>query len=233
MIAARNSEKTIGAGELNDLVLGDGPESLHTPSELLFPYLPGPLEGAVNRRSYLSDELTEIIEQKLDTEEVEPSSFIALVNTAILFGADFGQAKLAAKALRLANYRLRNLEDQSQLLATLNGLATVAAIARSLELADELRILVRRYRHDPQCCVSIENAIPICMVATASRNDLLEWREFAGEWLTECAFDELESEEVEVLYSQLQSLLHAVPELWTSCAKAEAALKAFNCLESK
>ena len=134
---------------------------------------------------------------------------------------------MAAKALRLANYRVANVEDQSQLLGILNGLATVAAVARNPALADDLRILVRRYRHDPQFGFSIEKAMRICVVASASRENLFEWREFAGEWLTELAFDELEGDEGEILHSHLQSLLHAVPELWTSCAKAEAALKAY------
>jgi hypothetical protein len=54
------------------------------------------------------------------------------------------------------------------------------------------------------------------MVATrssGSREDLMERRESAGEWLTEVAFDELQEKAGEVLHSHLQSLLHAVPEL--------------------
>jgi hypothetical protein len=54
------------------------------------------------------------------------------------------------------------------------------------------------------------------MVATrssGSREDLIEWRESAGAWLTELAFDEFQGKEGEVLHSHLQPLLHAVPEL--------------------
>ena len=54
----------------------------------------------------------------------------------------------------------------------------------------------------------------------------MEWREFAGEWLTELAFGEMEESEAEVLHSHLIALLHSTPELWFSCARADAALKA-------
>ena len=227
MIAARNFEKDIGAGELQDLVLGHGPGSLQSLSEFPFPYFPGPLEGAEDSQNDLPDDLAQFIETNLETDEVGPSSFIALVNSAMVFRVDSGQAELAAKALRLANYRLTNVQDQSQLLGILNGLAIVAAVTRSSALADELRILVRRYRHDSQFGFSSDEAMRICLVASASRQERFEWRDFAGEWLTEFAFDELESDEAKVLQSCLQSLLHIVPELWISCAKAEAALKAY------
>ena len=48
-------------------------------------------------------------------------------------------------------------------------------------LADELRILVRRYCTDPEYGFSIEETMRICLVASASWEELKEWREFAGE----------------------------------------------------
>jgi len=227
MITARNFEKNIGAGEVHDLLLGDQPDSLK--ALVVFPhsYYPGPLEGSEVNSNDLPGDLAQFIEARLDTDEVEPSSFFALVNSAMIFKVDSRQADLAAKALRLANYRLANVEDQAQLFAVLNGLATVAAVTRNSALADELRILVRRYRHDAQYGVSTEEAIRICLVASASREDLMKWRECAGEWLTELAFDEFHGNEGEVLHSRLRSLLHAVPELWVSCARADAALEAY------
>ena len=67
----------------------------------------------------------------------------------------------------------------------------------------------------------------IFLVAFASREDLMEWREFAGQWLTALAFSELVGNEAEVLHSHSHSLLQAVPELWVSCARAGAAPKAY------
>ena len=130
--------------------------------------------------------------------------------------------------MKLGSYRLANVEEKSQLLAILNGLATVAAVSRSSALADELRILVRRYRRDAQYVLSIEEAAKICLVAAASHADLSDWREFAGAWLTELAFGDLKGADGEVLHSNLQCLCQVVPELWVSCGRADAALKAYN-----
>jgi len=227
MIAGNNRQAHLGEGELRDTILGDGEQSLIKLCEFPRLYFPGPLEGAEDGPNALPDDLARVIEEQLDSNEVEASSFVALVNSAMIFRITSGHAELAAKTLRLSNYTLANLEDKSQLVGILNGLATVAAVSRNPALADELRILVRRYRHDSQYGFSIEDAMRMSLVASAAREDLMEWREFAGEWLTELAFGELEGNEGEVLHSHLSALLHSVPELWISCARADAALQAW------
>ncbi len=228
MIAAKSYEQNIKDGELSDLVLATKSGSLYSLSDFFHPYLPGPLEGAEESQNILPTEIAETIETQLGAKELEPSSFIALVNSALIFRVGADQAELAAKALKLGSYRLANVEDRSQLLVILNGLATVAAVARSCALADELRILVRRYRRDAQYALPIEEAMRICLVAAASCADLNDWREFAGDWLTELALSDLEGDDGKVLYSQLECLCHAVPELWVSCGRADAALMAYN-----
>ena len=228
MIAAKNYEQNIKSGELSDLILGTDSGSLHSLSDFPCPYLPGPMEGAEDNPNVLPTEISEAIETQLGTKEVGPSSFIALVNSALIFRVSADQAELAAKALKLGSYRITNIEDRSQLLTILNGLSTVAAVTRSRALADELRILVRRYRRDAQYALSIEEAMRICLVAASSRADLNDWRNFTGDWLTELAFGDLEGNDGGVLHSSLQCLCHAVPELWVSCGRADAALMAYN-----
>jgi len=235
MIAAKDYEQNIKSGELFDLVLGTESGSIHSHSDLVHSYLPGPLEGGEKieggekTQNILPPEITEAIKTQLGAEEVGATSFIALVNSALIFrNVPADQAELAAKALKIGSYRLANIEDRSQLLAVLSGLATVAAVARSCSLADELRILVRRYRHDAEYVLSIEEAMTICLVASASRVELKDWREFAGDWLTELAFSDLGDDQAKMLHSHLQYLCHVVPELWISCGRAEAALTAYN-----
>ncbi|MEW8051280.1 MAG: hypothetical protein AB2809_12975 [Candidatus Thiodiazotropha sp.] len=228
MIAAKNYEENVKNSALHGLIIGAEPDSLQSLCEFPYPYYPGPLEGAEDSPNTLPTDLSEAIEAQLTAEEVGPSSFITLVNSAMIFCVDSDQVELAAKALKLANYRLTNLENKSQLLGILNGLATVAADSRNPALADELRILLRRYRHDDRYGVSIEEAMRICLVASASRKELMDWREFAGDWLTELAFGEFEGDEGSVFHSHLRCLCHAVPELWVTCARADAALMAFN-----
>ena len=227
MIAASTYEGNIKDSELHALISGAGPTSLYSLSEFPASYLPGPLEGSEDSPNVLPADLSETIEAQLK-DGVGASAFIALVNFAMIFRVDSGQADLAAKALKLGNYRLENVQDKSQILGVVNGLSTVAAVARNAALADELRILMRRYRRDAQFGCSIEEEMRVCLVAAASRAELTDWRDFAGEWLTELAFGEFEGDEVNVLHSRLQCLCHSVPELWVSCGKADAALVAFS-----
>lgn len=228
MIAARNYEGNIKASDLGELVLGTEPGSLYSLSSFPYPYLPGPLEGAEESQNMLPAEIAEAIETQLSSVTVGPASFIALVNSCLIFRIDRDQAALAAKALKLASYRLANIMDRSQLVAILNGLATVAAVTRSHELADELRILVRRYRRDTEYALSIEEAMRIGLVAAASRLDLKDWIAFSGDWVEELAFQELNGDEAQILFSNLKWLCHMAPELWVTCGRADAALRAFN-----
>lgn len=218
-------QKHLRLEELRKVVLGEGSGSLH---ELgLFPglYVSGPLEGGERLAVGVPDEMDQLIRKQLKSEVVEPSSFTAIADAALLFRIDPDQAELAAEALRRTRYRLANVKGRAELAVTLSRLATVAAVSRSRALADELRIVVRRYRHDGQFGLAIDDAVRVCLIASACHEDLMAWRDFAGDWLTELAFGELEGDEAWILYSGLLCLLHAVPELWVSCGQAEAALK--------
>jgi hypothetical protein len=226
MIAGNCYSGNLGEGELRETILGNCEQSLAKLSSFFRPYYPGPLEGSEDTPNQLPEELVHAIDEQLNTDDVDASSFIALVNSAMIFRITSGHAELAAKALRLGNYTVAKLEDKSQLVGILNGLATVAAVSRSPALADDLRILVRRYLHDPQYKFSIEEAMRVCLVASASRQDIIDWRDFVGQWLTELAFSEMEKNEAEDFCSRLTTLLHSTPELWVSCARADAALKA-------
>jgi hypothetical protein len=232
-----NSARRLGQdteeSELPDLIFANAMSSFNLDGDLIRPYLPGPLEGNIESISAIPTEIVESIQVQVGQEEVSPASFIALVNSALLFRVDANQAELAAKALNLGNHRLKNIADKPQLTAVLNGLALVAAVSRSRLLADELRILTRIYRYDSQFQISIEEAIRICLTSSASIIKLIDWRDYVGDWLTELAFSDLLDNEGVVFVSYLHYLLQVVPELWVSCGRAEAALQAFIASKSK
>ena len=228
MNSAKNHKHNITGSHIYDLVFGDDAISLQSLSDFPYPWLPGPLEGTEVTQRILPSEVVEAIETQLSEENVEPSSFIALVNSALIYGIGADQAKLAAEALKGASYRLLNIESRLQLVTILNGLATVAAVVRSPALAGELRILVRKYRHDAEYALSIQEVIKICLVAAASHSDLSEWTKFVSHWFEELAFGDLKDEEGHVFYTHLNWLCHTVPELWVSCGRANAAVMAFN-----
>ena len=228
IISAKTYEQNITGSEIYDLVLANKTGSLQSLIDPFDIYLPGPLEGTEGTQNRLPPEVAEAIDVQLGAKEVAPSSFIALMNSALIFRIGADHAELATTALKHANHHLPNIESKSQLFATLCGLAKVAAVARNSTLTDELRILVRKYRRDTQYTLSVEEIIRICLVAAASCADLNGWTEFVGDWLTELAFSDLKDDEGRVLYSHLNWLCHVVPELWVSCGRADAALMAFN-----
>jgi len=227
IIAAKNYEINIKESPLFDLLKKVESESLNSGHNLFAYYLPGPLEGQEQSINVMPNELKKEIETRLNQKDVELSSFIALVNSALIYHIESPYAELAAKALKLGNHRLANIKDRSQLLAIMDGLASVAAATRSNTLADELQILIRRYRHDAQYSLSINEDIRICLVAAASHKNLNAWSNFVGKWLTELAFSDMEIRDGLTLNSHLYYLCYTVPELWMSCGRADAALKAF------
>ena len=227
MLTASDHEDKSKGSKVHALALGDGPGSLRSRSEFFRPYFPGPLEGGGSSPNPLPTEYAEAISGQLSAKEAEVSSFIALVNTARIFRMESQQAESAAKLLKSSSYQISGLQDKPQLLYLLDGLATVAAVTRSRALADELRIVARRYGRDAQYNLSVEDAMRVCLVAAASCADLNDWREFVGDWLTELAFGELKKDEGAAFHWCLQYLCHAVPDLWVSCGKADAALEAF------
>lgn len=226
-MAASLYSESLRDHSLYKLILGTEAKSIVTLMEFPDSYLPGPLEGTEDIRTEVPTELSKVITTQLNTGVAEPSSFIALVDSALLFRIESDSVRLAASVLELAQNRLANVHDKSQLLGILNGLATVAAVARSHELADQLRITLRGYRRDTQYCLSNNEEMRICLVASASRSDLTEWRDFVGDWLTELSFGKLKNEEAKELHSQLLCLCHSTPELWVSCGRADAAFTAF------
>ena len=228
LIAGRRHEESVKGTDVYDLVFGENSSSLRSLSNPVYSFLPGPLEGVEGNRPTIPSELQGRVETELEGERVGISTFVAMGNLAGIYRIDPKYAELAGEAVKRAGHRLAEVQDSAELFGVVNGLATVAAVARSSELADQLRILCRRYRRDGEYSLGIQETLVICLVAAASRPGLEEWMEYVGDWLTELAFSELEEGEGRIAYAFLTGLCHAVPELWIHCGRAEAALKAFN-----
>jgi len=107
----------------------------------------------------------------LEAEESSPESFALLVNSALLFQIDPAFADLAAQALRRTKYQLRRGQSEGGTRALLAGLATVAAVTRSRELAEEVRRLVRVIRRRQGIGIALYEVVRIGMIAAASTRD--------------------------------------------------------------
>ena len=227
LVAGRRFEGDIKGTGIYDQVFGEDTNSLESVSDPICAFLPGPLEGGADSGAPVPAEVLERLETELEAEEAI-SAFVALGNVALVYRLEREHSEWAVEALKRAGQRLAGVEDGGGLSGVVNGLATVAAVARSPELADQLRILCRRYRRDGGHSLGIQETLVICLVAAASRAGLEEWMEYVGDLVTELAFGELDEAEGRIAYAYLTGLCHAVPELWIHCGRAEAALKAFN-----
>ena len=222
--AARQNTAKIRTPAVRELLFGEGPEGIMARAESPFPYLPGPLEGGLMNQAELPEELSKAIEKQLSGDVLQPGSFVALLNSALFFRLEEAQAQLAAKALRVAKHQLRQADTEGMIMTVLRGLATVAAITRSGELAEEVRTLARRWRYQSSDALSADAAMRIGLIAAAAHSELTSWCEFVGQWLTELAFQELRPDEIKELHSDILCLCSIVPELWRTCGRAEAAL---------
>ena len=227
IIAARSCPVIEEKNELFDLTLGSSEDSLYSKYQAANLYFPGPLEGGVEASNTLPTALSEIIETHLNQGEVSVSSFIPLLNCSNVFKIDSAQNDLAVEAIRRGAHRLEGAENTEQFQAILEGLATTAASTRNIELADSLKISLRRYRNDinGRFKISINECFKIILVAAASRSNLEDWMSFIGDCLIEFAFGELDTNEANELHALLLLLLQVEPRLWLTCGRAVAALE--------
>ena len=201
-------------------------EALQSLVAFPLPFLAGPLEGNIESTNELPAELAKDIEARLTSGSIDPTSFISLVNSVLVFRPNTDHAALAAKAIRDANYLLRRAERPVGLTAILNGLATVAANSRSGVLAAELVLLTRRAKRSAGMVLPLEEDISLGLLAGAAHQEVGAWADFVGHWMTELAFDPLEKSEARRLRSRLRMLCKLAPSLWPTCGRALAASSA-------
>jgi len=222
--SAADNEGKIQSPSLRKLLFDEGLDGIQSLMTFPFPYLPGPLEGGEESMTAMPAEFLAKIEDELAAEILHPSSFAGLVNCALIFRITADHARLAATAIRRVKYQLRKIDTAEQMFALISGLATVSAVTRSEELANEIRILSRVARRRRPTEITAEDELKIALVAAASRENLESWAKFAGDWLTELAFDVLDPDDAGRLLANIRCLVDLEPALAISCAKADAAL---------
>ena len=130
-----------------------------------------------------------------EIDKLTPKSFAKLVNSALIFRLDQQLARLAADALRRVKYQLIRLKSKDQAFSLLSGLATVAAVTRTIELSEDVRVLLRVIRRRQDNKITPDNTMKIAMVAAAAYGEDSAWRTCVGEWLTELAFEDITRDE--------------------------------------
>jgi hypothetical protein len=121
-------------------------------------------------------------------------------------------------------YQLQQPEGGSNMSALIPGLATVSAVTRTPDLANEVRILNRIYRRRLNSPINYNSEIEIALIAAASHENLSDWAKFVGDWITEIAFEVPENGPNDNFLPNLLRLTELEPALLPTCAKGIAAI---------
>ncbi|TAT84824.1 hypothetical protein [Rhizobium ruizarguesonis] len=211
---------------LDSLVRSTGAESLRSQLEYPFAFLPGPLEGGLERMIEAPTEFQTMVRDSVAKEPGDPEAFNALVNTCLVFRTPPELAQKAAEGIKAAKYRIRDDDRTGQSFATLSGLAMVAAVTRSQDLARELRVLNRIVLRREGSDIDAVQSLRIGIIAANAFADLNQWRQFVGDWVTELAFSEMGSAAAQQLHVFIEILCDLEPALWATLSRADAALTA-------
>lgn len=212
-------------GELRELAEVDSEDENQRALNALGRLFRTPLDGVCDGSRPIPHQLKEQIEDELEAIPVEAERFHTLIVAARMFDIDVQQAESAASALKRIEHR-GGTQQPEALFSTLIGLASVAAVARSTVLANSLREATRRFGSDGQKLLSAREREVILLSAAASHHNLDDWVGWVGEVMTELAFGTLDRGEAATLLSHVRLLCRLVPDLWLTCGKAEAALRA-------
>ena len=226
VIAGDRAKERLPSGELQALLLEDEAGSLRSSMAPPFAYLPGPLEGASVAPQPFPPEMLEELRKPIDKGVVDANFFASAVNYALVLRLDNEVSSLIADVLRSANHRL-NFSGESEItFSLLAGLSVVAAVTRSPELMNEIRVLTRVLRRRKDTEIEPDNEMRIGLIACAAHKDLDRWCASVGDWFLEIANEEIEIDMAAGLREHLRHICQITPQLWRSCAGAEAALSA-------
>ena len=167
---------------LNELLYGEAPTGLRHHIEFPTSFLPGPVEGArTDTLNSMPNQFAETLDESLRSEILTERSLIALVNCRGLFPLDDERVARAVELIRSASYRIQGHPDVATRDALLSGLAAVAGTVRSTDLANDVRIMMRRLRRDQESPPTRSAEFVVCLTAAAAHEDLSAWAEFIGD----------------------------------------------------
>ncbi|KPF47261.1 hypothetical protein [Rhizobium sp. AAP43] len=218
---------------LEPLVRSSDAGSLRSQLEFPFAHLPGPIEGGLDRMVEAPPEFEALARHSVAVDATDPEAFNALVNTCLVFGTLPELAQKAAEGIKAAKYRIRDNARTGQNFGMLSGLALVAAVTRSQDLAREVRVLNRVALRRAGSDLDMVQSFRIGIIAANAFSDLNEWRQFVGDWITELAFSDMDRATAIQLHGLVEVLCDLEPALWATLSRADAALTSFvNSVQS-
>jgi hypothetical protein len=218
---------------LEPLVRSSDTANLRSQVQFPFAYLPGPIEGGLDRMVDAPPEFEALAQDSVAVDAASSEAFNALVNTCLVFRTPPGLAQKAADGIKAAKYRIRDNARIGHNFSMLSGLAVVASVTRNQDLAREVRVLNRVALRRVGSDLDLIQSFRIGIVAANAFADLDEWRRFMGDWITELAFSDTERATALQLHGLVEVLCDLEPALWATLSKAHAALTSYvNSVQS-
>ena len=228
--AAATFRDAIRSDEFRSVLLGDESGSARSQIISQLAFLPGPLEGTYIPQLEVPPEPTKALQEAMGRAELDEGVLAPFVNMALVFRMEAEHAHLIAEALKKAKYQVNIGSDSEKIFSLLVGLSCIAAVTRSTELAADVRILARVLRRRAGVKLQADSLMRIGMIASAAEPESDKWAQIVGDWLTEVSFEEIDRENAMGMRSHVLMLCQLAPQLWKTCAKAEAALLAVGAM---
>lgn len=226
--AATREGLVIPPGRLHDLMRGTSKDSLG--ANLIFPesYGPGPLEGLEGvDLGEIPTAFASILDTALEPDVLTPTSILGLINLRGLFPLGEARVGQVVELMRKNGHRFAAETSPGSRELLFMGLAGVAAITRSADLANELRMLVRKNRIDGEAPPGAQRELLICLTAAAGHADREGWRSMIGNWAEELAHTLKEQSVASGFLDDLQLVCSIAPDLRRALTPAIAAAAGF------
>lgn len=127
--------------------------------------------------------------------------------------------------LRRSQYLVEGLDDEHRRSSLLQGIAAIAAAARSEALADAVGIAVRRIRRVEPTGQDLVREFRVALIAAAAHADEAPWAGFIGDRALELAIIAPVGEPSQLLLLELLSLCGLEPSLRIALGRAIAMLR--------
>ena len=223
--AVKQYEGKIQSESLCELLIG---EDSKLSSVVVSPFSkpPGPLEGELSiNEGGIPDQFIGNAIAELEDDQLKPSSFYGVFDAALFYEMPSSHAELVSKALERVKYSIENVDDEDSFHVLTLGLAYLAAVTRSTDLAKSLRVLVRVYKRKNRLRLALDDELSIIMTAAVSHEEIDDWAHFIGEWITELAFEVTEKSTARLFLKRLRRLVNIESSLARHCAIADASLE--------
>jgi len=226
--ASNRYSENIPEGRLLTLLKSKEPGGLlnefHFPGSLYA----GPLEGSnAGERNAIQPEFEAIIDEALDADRLQAQSVIALINASGLFNVKDDKIDRAVRLIRASGHRFWGEMDVEKRDTLLTGLAAVACSSRSVALAEDLRIMMRKNRIEADSPPRPGREFLVGLTAAAAFSDLEPWLKFVGDWANELAFTVDDKDAATELQIELRTLCVIEPALRKSAGRGLAALESY------